>query len=287
MEKMNDLNDLLKHEIQDLYSAEEQILAALPVMIEKASDQELKTALQQHLDVTARQKNRLDQLMGWLNAGQETTEKKGLLSRLFKSKQVCRGMQGLIEEGTKVMNEDMDKEVLDAAIIACAQKIEHYEICGYGTARTYARELGQEETARLLEETLAEEYEADDLLTRLATRRINLEAQSGPAKGRKAQAPAQAEASQPGRTASVRQSEPELEMASAPAKSGGTKKAATVSKGNPAPKGSAAPRSNSAAGRTTPLKRTAASKSETPSARTGVSSGSTRGGTTPRGKGNR
>ena len=132
MEKMNDLKDLLKHEVQDLYSAEEQIITALPEMVEKAKNPDLKKALQNHLKVTKQQLSRLEQVLNMLGDPEERIENKGLLSRLFKSRQVCKGMQGLIEEGNKVLAEDMHPDVMDAAIIASAQKIEHYEICGYG-----------------------------------------------------------------------------------------------------------------------------------------------------------
>jgi ferritin-like metal-binding protein YciE len=192
MEKMKHLKDLLTHEIQDLYSAEEQIIQAMPLMIEKSKNEQLKKTLQEHLRITEEQKNRLDRVKTLLrdsNAempggmadsnGTEGQEKKGFLSGLFGGggSQVCRGMMGLIEEGQKVMNEDMNAEVLDAAIIASAQKIEHYEICGYGTARAYARELNLGEVAELLEETLNEEYQADDLLTDLAVGGVNEEAE--------------------------------------------------------------------------------------------------------------
>jgi len=176
---MNDLKDLLKHEVYDLYSAEEQIIKALPSMIEKANNAQLKTALQQHLEVTQNQLTRLDQVQGLLNeeAPPTSNENKGLLSRLFKRNHVCRGMQGLIEEGQKIMTEEMSPEVLDAAIIASAQKIEHYEICGYGTARAFARELSLTEIVNLLEQTLNEEYEADNRLTELAVGRLNQKAE--------------------------------------------------------------------------------------------------------------
>lgn len=185
MEKMNDLRDLLKHEIMDLHSAEEQIIKAMPAMIAKARNPELKQSLQSHLKVTEGQLTRLQQVQGLMDAGgSNNTKEEGLLSRLFKRNYVCRGMQGLIEEGEKVMNEDMSPEVLDAAIIACAQKIEHYEICGYGTARAFASELGLTEVATLLEQTLDEEYEADDRLTGLAVNRLNERAEkSGGTRG--------------------------------------------------------------------------------------------------------
>ncbi len=180
MEKMKDLRDLLKHEVMDLYSAEEQIIAAMPMMIEKATNPQLRQALEEHLRVTEAQRDRLDQVKQHLMGAEEAKEggkKKGILG-LFGGSQKCKGMQGLIEEGQKVMGENMSPEVMDAAIIACAQKIEHYEICGYGTARAFARELNLSEVAELLEETLDEEYEADDLLTDLAVGSINEEAET-------------------------------------------------------------------------------------------------------------
>lgn len=179
MEKMQDLAGLLKHEVEDLMSAEDQIIEAMPAMIERAKNSTLKKNLRDHLKVTQNQRKRLDKVQQLLNNGEEPgSEKKGFLSSLFggSSKHECKGMKGLIEEGQKVMAEDMADSVMDAAIIACAQKIEHYEICGYGTARAYARELNNQQAAKLLEETLAEEYEADDLLTRLAYGSVNEEA---------------------------------------------------------------------------------------------------------------
>jgi ferritin-like metal-binding protein YciE len=188
MEKMKNLKDLLLHEILDLYSAEEQIIEAMPLMINKAKDKKLVSALTEHLKITEVQKARLDEIKQLMQGetGNDTSGEEGgntgFFSNFFGSsdtKQVCRGMQGLIEEGQKVMGEDMDPKVLDAAIIACAQKIEHYEICGYGTARAYARELNLGEVAERLEETLDEEYEADDLLTDLAVGGLNEEAEMG------------------------------------------------------------------------------------------------------------
>jgi ferritin-like metal-binding protein YciE len=180
MEKMNDLKDLLKHEVEDLYSAEEQILSALPAMIEKASNTSLKNALTEHLRVTEEQKNRLDQVLQVLgqNKGEEEGPKKKKFLGLFGGGvQKCKGMEGIISEGKKIMGEDMDPDVMDAAIIASAQKVEHYEICGYGTARSYAEELGLKEVATLLEQTLNEEYYSDDKLTFLAESRINKQAE--------------------------------------------------------------------------------------------------------------
>lgn len=177
---MKDLKDLLKHEVMDLYSAEEQIIEALPKMIKKANDPALKNALQDHLTVTENQKQRLDKVQSLLREqGEETpAEKKGFLSGLFGGgAHKCKGTQGLIEEGEKVMGENMNPEVMDAAIISCAQKIEHYEICGYGTAKAFALELNLNEAAQLLDETLNEEYEADDRLTEMAVGRLNKHAE--------------------------------------------------------------------------------------------------------------
>jgi ferritin-like metal-binding protein YciE len=137
MEKMINLKDLLKHEILDLYSAEEQIIEAMPAMIDKVQNGNLKKALQQHLKITEEQKKRLDKVKQLITKeeGQqaEGEEKKGFFSRLFggtNEKEKCKGMEGLIEEGEKIMGEDISPEALDAAIIASAQKIEHYEISG-------------------------------------------------------------------------------------------------------------------------------------------------------------
>jgi len=180
---MNDLRDLLKHELFDLRSAEQQIVKALPGMISKANNPQLKAALADHLEITHKHLPRLEQVLALFNEESEpTTEKKGLLARLFKRNHVCKGMQGLIEEGEKIMSEEMNPEVLDAAIIASAQKIEHYEICGYGTAKAFAVELNIPEAVRLLDQTLQEEYEADTLLTQMAVSRLNKKAELASAK---------------------------------------------------------------------------------------------------------
>lgn len=174
MENMNQLRDLLRHEVKDLYSAEEQIIDALPKMIEKANNNRLKKALQQHLQVTKKQKDRLDDVLEQL--GNENEEGTGLFG-MFKGDK-CLAMEGLIKEGEKLMKEDMSPEVSDAAIIAAAQKIEHYEISSYGTARAYSQELNLDEVEDLLKQTLDEEYEADGLLTELAESRLNERANS-------------------------------------------------------------------------------------------------------------
>lgn len=178
MEKMRDLRDLLTHEIADLYSAEQQIIEAMPLMIEKSYNPQLRQALEQHLQVTRNQVDRLTQVQSILGSKDSNNSDSGILANLFGSGVKCKGMEGLIEEGQKVMNEDMNPEVMDAAIIACAQKIEHYEICGYGTARAYARQLGLTEAERLLEQTLDEEHQADELMTSMALNSVNLMAEA-------------------------------------------------------------------------------------------------------------
>jgi ferritin-like metal-binding protein YciE len=178
MDKLRDLRDLLKHEIKDLYSAEQQIIEAMPAMIEKANNPTLRQALDMHLQVTRGQKDRLEQVQQLLG-DQDQTDNSGFFSNLFGEGVTCKGMEGLIDEGEKVMAEDMNPEVMDAAIIACAQKIEHYEICGYGTARAYARQLNLGSVAQLLEQTLDEEHQADDQLTSLALGGVNQQAETG------------------------------------------------------------------------------------------------------------
>ena len=280
MEKMNDLRDLLKHELQDLYSAEEQIIKALPAMIDKATNPELKRSLQNHLRVTEQQKTRLDQVQQRLGDAQrstENTENKGLFSRLMARRQVCKGMQGILEEGQKIMAEDMNPEVMDAAIIACAQKIEHYEICGYGTCKAWARELNLTEVESLLDLTLTEEYSADDLLTQLAIGRLNREAESaGGSRSRMAAAgqsgsTARSDAGRATSREKARIDEPEMEYASKSRGSGTGSRSQDVAS-------SAGGRTTSAASRTASPKNTAAGRGT-------ASSGSTSGrGTTGNGR---
>jgi len=173
---MVNLQDLLQHEVDDLLSAEEQIIDALPKMIEKATQPQLKKALNEHLQVTKTQKERIQKVKTLLeNKSNEPKSEPGMLAKLFGGTK-CKGTEGLIKEGEKLMGENMDDKVRDAAIIAAAQKIEHYEISGYGTARAYAMQLGFEDIEQLLTETLNEEYEADDNLTALALFDVNLQA---------------------------------------------------------------------------------------------------------------
>jgi ferritin-like metal-binding protein YciE len=158
------LEALFLEELRDLYSAESQIIEALPKMVEGATDKELKAAFKEHLTVTKAQVKRLDTIFKQLG---EDTEGK-----------VCKGMKGLLAEGDSVMKEVTDPEVRDAALIAAAQRVEHYEIAGYGTARTFAKRLGHTESAKLLDETCKEEGAADHLLTRIAEGHVNADAMS-------------------------------------------------------------------------------------------------------------
>lgn len=180
MDTMRDLTALLKHEVEDLISAEDQIIDAMPLMIETAKNATLKKSLRDHLRVTKSQRKRLDKVQKLLGVKKSSeSEGKGFFSSLFGglTTQECKGMKGIIEEGNKLMAADMADTVKDAAIIASAQKVEHYEICGYGTARAYAKELNLPEVAGLLEETLNEEYEADKILTTLAEKDVNAKAE--------------------------------------------------------------------------------------------------------------
>ena len=181
MPAIESLEGLLKHELKDLFSAETQIINALPKMIEASSSKDLKTALKDHLEVTRAQRDRLNKIQDLLGEEKIKTESKGFFANLFKSdegEEHCKAMEGLIKEGDALLGEDMSEEVMDAAIIAAAQKIEHYEISSYGTARAYALQLQLNDVARLLETTLNEEYDADDSLTMLALSKVNLEAEN-------------------------------------------------------------------------------------------------------------
>lgn len=158
------LHELYVEELKDLYNAENQILKALPKMAKAASHEELAQAFKDHLAETKVQVERL-----------ETIFKKLGVSPKGKK---CKAMEGLLEEGKDVMAEDADPAVMDAALIASAQRVEHYEMAGYGCVRTFARLLGYEEAADLLQETLDEEGTADKKLTDLAESVINSEAVS-------------------------------------------------------------------------------------------------------------
>lgn len=158
----NPLEELLVDELKDLYSAENQIVKALPKMAKAASAPELKRAFERHLEETRRQVERLNQIAEALDV------------RLTGKK--CKGMEGLIEEGKEIMEEDLDENAIDAGLIGAAQKVEHYEIAGYGTARTHASLLGYNKVAKLLQQTLDEEGATDKKLSQLAESIINVEA---------------------------------------------------------------------------------------------------------------
>lgn len=160
---LDSLRDLYTDELKDLYNAENQLLKALPRMAKKASAPELKEALTEHLEVTRAQVERLEQIFDALGVSPKGKK--------------CKAMEGLIEEGKEVINEDGDPAVIDAALIACAQRVEHYEMAGYGCVRTFAALLGYDDAAALLQQTLDEEGEADKKLTELAETVINVEAE--------------------------------------------------------------------------------------------------------------
>ncbi|MBV9608513.1 MAG: ferritin-like domain-containing protein [Acidobacteria bacterium] len=162
--RLETLHELFVHELQDLYSAENQIIKALPKMADKAASPELKSALQEHLQETRGQLRRLDQIFDQIPDVDRDDEK-------------CKGIEGIIKEGSKMLDEDADADVLDAGIIAAAQRVEHYEIACYGTVRTYANLLGKQNWAELLQQTLSEEKAADQKLNALAEH-INMEAKA-------------------------------------------------------------------------------------------------------------
>lgn len=175
MENMNDLKDLLNYEVQCLAMAETQIIEAMPAMMEKAQNPQLKQALEQHLRITEKQRDRLNQVMEQLGEASDAS----VFSSMPAGDMRSQAMEGLIADGQKLLALGLRPEVMDAAIIGCAQKIEHVEIAGYGTARTYAEQLGMIDVAQLLQQTLMEEHEADDRLTTLAVQRVNQEAEAG------------------------------------------------------------------------------------------------------------
>jgi len=161
--ELDTLKDLYVDEIKDLYSAEKQLIRALPKMAKAATDKQLQQAFRTHLRQTAEHAARLEQICKDL----------GVSPRGKK----CVGMEGLIEEGSELIKENPNTDVLDAGLISKAQRVEHYEMAGYGTVRTYARQLGFESHAELLQQTLNEEGQTDHLLTALAESGINVEAE--------------------------------------------------------------------------------------------------------------
>lgn len=159
------LQDLLVETLRDTYNAEKQLVKALPKMAKSATSDELRAAFTDHLEVTRQQVTRLEQVFQELDVP-------------VRGKH-CVAMEGLIEEGKEIMEEDHDPNVMDAGIIAAAQKVEHYEIAAYGTLRTWAEMLGFTRAAELFQQSLDEEAEADEKLSQLALTQINVEAQEG------------------------------------------------------------------------------------------------------------
>ncbi|HEU4415467.1 MAG TPA: ferritin-like domain-containing protein [Candidatus Angelobacter sp.] len=159
--QMESLRDLFIEELKDLYSAENQILKALPKMIKKATSKDLKSGFEQHLKETQGHVERLDKIFAELEENPKGKK--------------CKGMEGVIADGKELMEEDAEAEVMDAGLISAAQHVEHYEMAGYGTVRTYAELLGHANLAHLLQQTLDEERATDEKLTQLSSK-INVEA---------------------------------------------------------------------------------------------------------------
>ena len=152
---LNSLNDVFQEQVEDLYSAEKQLVDALPTVASAVQSEELRSAIQEHLEETRGHVKRLEEILGGLGIGSSSTH--------------CKGMEGLIAEGSEIAGMAGDPVAKDAALIAAAQRIEHYEIAGYGTARTLAGELGLDDARDRLDQTLDEEANADKLLTKIAT----------------------------------------------------------------------------------------------------------------------
>ena len=161
--KMATLEDLYTDLLKDLYSAEKQLVKALPKMAKNAQSPDLQKAFQNHLKQTEGHVERIERIFSELEGSPRGKK--------------CVGMEGLIEEGNELLQEDVEPDVLDAGLIAAAQKVEHYEIASYGTARTWANRLGYDKAARLLQQTLEEESTANEMLTKIAETHVNMEAQ--------------------------------------------------------------------------------------------------------------
>lgn len=159
---MNNLRDLFHEQLKDMYSAEKQLVEALPKMVKAASAQELKDAFQHHYEVTQHQFERVRNLLDRMDVNPGNKK--------------CAAMEGLVEEGNEMAKQKGDADARDAGLIAAAQKVEHYEIATYGSLRTWARTLGDEDAANVLQAILDEEYEADNKLDKLAEGYLNVEA---------------------------------------------------------------------------------------------------------------
>ena len=158
----NSLNDLFLNQIEDLYDAEQRLTKALPKMAEAAHSSQLKLAFQSHLTETEGHVRRLEQIFREINTS--------------PARETCEAMKGLIAEGEEMIKAQGDPDVKDAALIAAAQRVEHYEMSGYGTARAFARRLGLSQAANLLQQTLEEEKAADEKLNNIAEGSVNLKA---------------------------------------------------------------------------------------------------------------
>ena len=163
--KPQTLRDLLGDELKDLFSAENQLVKALPKMAKAATNEELRSGFQEHLEQTRGQVERLERACELLGINPKGKK--------------CKAMEGLVEEGQELISEGGTPAVLDAGLIAAAQKVEHYEMAGYGSARAWAEQLGLEEVAQLLRETFEEEKATDEKLTTLAEETVNSEAEQG------------------------------------------------------------------------------------------------------------
>ena len=161
--ELKTLNDLFIHQLKDLYGAEQQLLQAMPKMEAKITSGELKRSMARHREETMQHITRLEKAFESLG--------------VKPSADKCKALEGLLKETMDFMEEDADKPVMDAGLIACAQRVEHYEIAGYGTACTYAKYLGHTEALNLLKDTLSEEKKTDERLTVLAESTINVKAE--------------------------------------------------------------------------------------------------------------
>ena len=160
--KLKSISDLLQQELKDLYSAENQLVKALPKMAKAASNEELKAGFSEHLEQTKEHVERLKQI--------------GQLLDFKLTGHTCKAMQGLVEEGAEMIEQDAEPVIKDAGLIGAAQRVEHYEIAGYGVARTLAESLGNAKVVTLLDQTLEEEKDTDEKLTELAESTILAEA---------------------------------------------------------------------------------------------------------------
>ena len=163
MPALKSLEDLFVHELKDLYSAEQQLIKALPKMAKAASSEHLRAGFEEHLEQTKQHAERLEKIFEALGQSHRGAK--------------CKAMEGLVEEGKELIDEKAAPEVKDAGLIAAAQRVEHYEIAGYGTACTFARLLGHSDAEELLQKTLEEEKATDEKLTKLAETEVNQAAQ--------------------------------------------------------------------------------------------------------------